>query len=119
MKITDKPIKDEVVNVKSVQQETSLQLDNRFIMHKGHTLFEINTKTLEVKPAEFEVLPAQFKQPIVDYKGKHILRRFGDIQRNAVSVKKVVKKENCIYVPGLNKENVMRKLGIEKVLSKK
>src|SRR5690606_990954 len=59
--------------------------------HPGHTLFELDLGTGDIKPAEIEATVE------LDQNMKHITR------------KKVVKRSNCLYCMALNKKNAMKK----------
>ncbi len=56
--------------------------------YKGHTLFEINTGTGVIIPAVYEAVVSQF---------------------NGVKRKKVLVKENCLYISCLNKKSAAKK----------
>ena len=62
--------------------------------HKGHSLFEINLETEDIKIAEFTEIKAEIKK--LDDK-THEIR------------KKVIIKPNCIYISALNIQNAAKK----------
>lgn len=64
-------------------------------MPKSHTLFEFNKQTLEITKAVFESQSVNFE----DVKSGKVINR-----------KKLVVKEDCIYIPALNVKNVIKKL---------
>jgi len=89
--------KDQIQNVKQVEVQKQIHLQNRFIPQKGHTLFEVNKVTMQVVKAEFEeVKDAPFE----------IKKRLAPI-----TTKKVIMRENCIYISALNIKNCFKKLG--------
>lgn len=98
MKETQSIPKDKIENVRQVEVQKQLQLHNRFIPQKGHTLFEVNKVTGEVVKAEFEeVKDAPFNA------NKNPFRQ--------VTKMRVIRKENCIYISALNIKNCFKKLG--------
>ena len=54
---------DKIVIVKQAEQEKQLKLVGRGKLKKGHTMYEVNLKTGEVKAAKFE-------EGIARYRGK-------------------------------------------------
>lgn len=70
--------------------------------HKsGHTLFSINTKTGEVKPAEF------MTDDVITWEKAVNVYRGGSIPM------KVLVEKDCVYIEALNKENAMKKYNKE------
>ena len=72
----------------SVEQEQKKELKymGSTVVHPGHTLFEVNLQTSEIRPAEFDTV------------------EFG-------TGRKVVKvKQDHYYISALNKKNVAKKL---------
>lgn len=97
MKETDNIQKDQIENVKQVEVQKQLQLHDRRIPKKGHTLFEINKITGQVVKAELvELKEVPFE------KAKRL---------QPIATHKVIMKENCFYVSALNIKNLFRKLG--------
>lgn len=90
MKEFEKPIPqiEEIEIVDQNQQEKQLVIGN-VIMHKGHTMFEINCSTGEIAPVKFESTNANFVS--------------GAVKR------KITIKPNCLYVPCLNLRNAQKK----------
>ena len=84
--------KIEIVGQKEVPIE--IQFIGSKTLKPGHTCFEINFSSGEIKPADFEAYYLMDKQAI------------GGVKR----IKKVVIKENCYYTNSLNKKNVMKQL---------
>ncbi|MBC7845537.1 MAG: hypothetical protein H7Y10_03495 [Flavobacterium sp.] len=96
MKETQYTPKDKIENVRQVEVQKQLKLHHRETIKKGHTLFEINTATREVKKAEYETVnDAPYSKS-----------RFA-----AVTKQRVIIRENCVYKSALNIENLFRKLG--------
>lgn len=85
-----------------IQQKKKQQKEHKLIgsirHHPGLTLFSVNIKTEEVKPAEFvkESL-ITWNQAVMQSKGK------GNITR------KIVVEKDCIYIEALNKGNALKK----------
>ncbi|MGG5486265.1 hypothetical protein [Gaetbulibacter sp. PBL-D1] len=113
-----KPNTDKVENVRQVQQETSETLIGSKRIHKGHTLFEVNVKEQTIVEAQFEECEASYEKAANIDKPKGFgvqTNRTGTLKRvilDAIepSRKKVIKKENCIYISALNKKNLLKKL---------
>lgn len=80
-------VKDKVVIVGQKEIE-KLKLQGTIRPQKGHTLFELNLKTKEIKPAQFEEIYYQ-----------------SDMKK-----KKVIMQHDCIYISALNEKNALRKL---------
>lgn len=98
MKETENLKSDKIEIVKEVEVKKGIQLIGSFKPKKGHTLFEVNMVTGEVKKAEYEVDTA-----IHFNKAKAI--------KQAGTRSKVIVKENCTYHAALNVQNLFRKLG--------
>lgn len=93
MKIAhSKTEKDKVINVRQTEHEKQ-KLLNRIRPHKGHTLFEYNIETNEIKKAKIEA--------VLEYPEATGLKK---VQ------KKVVAQRNCLYVSALNEKNAIKKL---------
>ena len=86
--------KDKVEITKQQQAEIQNVFDSRITPQKNHTLFEINLVLKTIEIAEFDEIP-----PI-----KYIEAMRGNI----VAKKKVTKKENCVYISALNKNNILK-----------
>lgn len=96
MKETQSIPKDKIENVRQVEVQKQVALHHREILKKGHTLFEINTVTREVKKAEYEAVNDV---------------PFGKKRFAAVTKQRVIIRENCVYKSALNVKNLFRKLG--------
>lgn len=64
--------------------------------HKGHTLWEINLNTGDVKPAKFVQVDME-------------LTRLGQSPNLQTVRKKVITNPNCIYISALNIQNAAKK----------
>ncbi len=74
------------------QKEKKHELIGQIIPHEGHTLFEINTKTKEIKEAQFSMIE------------KNIAHNTFNIKQ----VKQVIVNEDCVYISALNKKNAIK-----------
>lgn len=90
MKETQPHLQDQVKIEVPAQHQKKLQLLSRKHFKKGHTLFEFNFKENTIKKLVFE------EDKLVSFDGKK--------QKH----KKVVIKENCVYIPALNVKNAIR-----------
>jgi hypothetical protein len=90
--------KDTQPKIEITQQQEKkyeLKFDSKIIPHKGHTLYEINTETMEIKQAEYIVQDVTF-----DPKW---------IKSNLSTNKKIVKASGMIYISALNKKSALKK----------
>ena len=95
MKFENKQPSPEEIKVHAQKQiEKQHKLIQSLTPYKGHTLFEINCTTGEIVEPEYEVEAIDF---IAAAKGNIAKRR------------KVIIKENCLYVSCLNKTNARKK----------
>jgi hypothetical protein len=86
--------KDKVEIVKQQQAEIQKVLDSTIRPSKGHTLFEVNLTDNTIQKAVFDELP---------------YIKWEDALKGHISTQsKVTRKENCIYVSALNKNNVLK-----------
>ena len=83
--IQDSPDKLQVVQQVPVRTETMV---DSITPHKGHTLFEIDCSTGNIVAANFEEIDGLFS---------------GGVR------KKVIVKENCLYISCLNKKSALKK----------
>ena len=86
--------KDKIEIVKQQQAEIQKVLDSTLKPSKGHTLFEINLIDNTIEIAKFDELPNVKWEDAI--KGKISVQR------------KITKKQNCIYISALNKNNVLK-----------
>jgi hypothetical protein len=89
------------ISVKKKQQIEYVPLGN-IRKQNGHTLFEINTLTGEIKEAEYKQMSATY-----------------DLKTGMSSNKKgeLITDKNCIYIPALNKVNALKKYNNSKIQS--
>lgn len=87
--------KDKVEITKQQQAEIQKVFDSRIKPHENHTLFEFDLKTKEIRLTKIEPESKEI------HWNKAVK---GDFLQNKI----VMKKENCIYISSLNKENVIK-----------
>ena len=98
MKLSDfekDKVKDKIEITKQ-QAEIQKIFDSRIKPHENHILFEFDLKTKEIRLSVFEpeIKEIHWNDAVnFDFKKKN---------------KKVLKKENCIYISALNKENCIK-----------
>lgn len=109
MKETEIKQKDQVVITKQAQQEKQLKLVGRIRPHKGHTIFEVDLGTGEVKKAEFEDAVAKYNPKTEGRSLRAHVERFDTLASNPV-IRKIKVNPNCIYVSALNVNSLMKKL---------
>jgi hypothetical protein len=95
MKELQKKESDKIENVKQTKQETQFNKIGSLKPKKNHKLFEINISEKTIVLAEFQKLDTAIKW---EYAVK------GLISVN----KKVMIKENCLYISAMNKKNVIK-----------
>ena len=89
-------VKDKIEITKQQQAEIQKVFDSRITPHENHILFEFDLKTREIRLAIFEpeIKEIHWNDAINgNFKKKN---------------KKVIKKDNCIYISSLNKENCIK-----------
>lgn len=94
MKETDIPVKDKIEITKQQQAEKQKILHSKIIPHENHTLFEVDLSIKEIRLAVFDELPA--------------IKWEDALKRKVSAIKKVTKKDNCIYISALNKKNALK-----------
>ena len=88
--------KDKVEITKQQQAEIQLVFDSKITPHENHTLFEFDLKNKTIVLANFEpeIKEIHWNDAVNgNYKKKN---------------KKVIKKQNCIYISSLNKVNCVK-----------
>lgn len=88
------PLKEEINITAQKQQEKQLKLVGRMRPQPGQKVFEINCSTGECEEAQFEKVAVNFETAAK-----------GDLSPR----KKIMARENCVYVVALNKANAIRK----------
>lgn len=101
MKEIETRIKEQVKFSKEIKQEKQTFLVNSIHPHEGHKCFEYNVVTKELKGAEFMEVAISFEAA-----------QMGEIAPK----RKVMTKENCIYLTALNEKNAVKKLKILKLI---
>jgi hypothetical protein len=89
---------DEVAIVKQVQQKKKREHVGQIIPHEGHSIFEFNKVTYELRKAKFEYGSIMMTG---NSKGVTTTRTGG---------KTVIVKENCYYLSSLNVKNAVKKI---------
>lgn len=85
-------VSKEIKAVKPIQKQT--ELIDTLLPQKGHKCFEINRSTGEINEAVFKTEDVVFRMSTVLH---------GSVQ------KKLVVKENHVYITALNKQNALKK----------
>lgn len=83
--------------------EKKPNLIGKITLQKGQRIFEYNRQTKEIIEASFEFLPLNYKEVKTNnlaYYAHH---------KNQ-STKKILVNPNCVYIPSLNKKNVIKAL---------
>lgn len=88
--------KDKIEIVNQTQIEKQKRLIGQIQLRRGHRLFEVNTKTGEVKEAYYDT------KDFVIGKDKKLNKK------KSLNINK-----DCVYIGALNKKNVYKKLGIK------
>ena len=106
--------KEKIEFLKQQQEELTKVLQYKIVPHENHTLFEINIKedTIEV---------AEIAPPNTEITWAEALDRFFNKRHKKVNIfnagtttrSQVLKKEGCIYISALNKENAIKILNRE------
>lgn len=94
MKETDIPVKHKIEITKQQQADTQKILHSKIIPHENHALFEVDLSIKEIRLAVFDELPA--------------IKWEDALKRKVSAIKKVTKKDNCIYISALNKKNALK-----------
>lgn len=94
MKETDIPVKDKIEITKQQEADTQKILHSKIIPHENHTLFEVDLSIKEIRLAVFDELPS--------------IKWEDALKRKVSAIKKVTKKDNCIYISALNKKNALK-----------
>jgi len=94
MKETEIKHKEPTENVKQTQHEIKTEFMGTLYPKRGHTLFEVNVDEQTIEKASFDAPP--------------ILKYEDAMQRNISTSKKLTRKLGCLYIPALNKKNVIK-----------
>lgn len=98
MKETNQKVATEQVSNKEVEQKKELKKVGVMRPHKNHTLFEFNKSTGIVRKAKFDN----------EHELNHV--RLSEFLKPISVNKKVLIKEDCIYIPALNLKNAIKKI---------
>ena len=79
---------------KNNQQETELILNGVISPKRGHTLWEINETTMEIKQAKFNS-----KKDISFHKA---------VRKDYSGINDLIINDGCVYIAALNKQNALR-----------
>lgn len=98
-----KVVKDvEIVSKKQDVKEHKAELTlGSMNLRKGHTLYEYDVVSTELKPAEFE------KGVSADFEDAHAKLETGEKFNKK---RRIIKKRGCIYVSALNEKNAYKKI---------
>lgn len=109
------PEKDKIEIVTQKEIDKKQSIIGRIKSIKGHTIFEVNIVEHTIKKAVFEEDLAVY--PKEKYKSEGIgIQTYKDgskkmvIDKLPIRSRKLIKKENCIYVSALNRKNLIKKL---------
>lgn len=93
MKKTEPKQQDTIEIVKQAKKDIQKQLIGRVMPKKNHTLFEVDLKEKTIVEAKFE--------------SKKIIS-FEEAKQGKKENKSVLVKKDCLYIPALNKKNVIK-----------
>lgn len=86
-------VKDKVEVSTKMQQETQRVLVGRIMPQRGHTVFEVNLEKGTIVPAEYD---------------EQVLKLDLNTFKAPQKKRSLTKKEHCLYIPALNKKNVVK-----------
>lgn len=101
--------KDKIEITKQQQAEIQKVLDSKIIPHENHTLFEVDLKELTIRQAEY--LPPKTTLHWWEALEMFYNRKFKTVSLDSpttITKSELVRKENCLYIPALNKRNVKK-----------
>ena len=100
---------DKIEIVKQQQKKQTLLLQKKTILHKGHSVFEYNRITNKVVLADYEPPKEVIHwQQAYDNYHKKVTNKIDIFNAQTRTISKVIKRENCVYIPALNKKNVIK-----------
>lgn len=84
----------------SVKKQVQIEYlpDGKLRPYAGHTLFEIDTKTLEVLEAEYKM------EAVIDW-----FQAVAEMANPVRSTKEVIKRKGCVYISALNAEKALER----------
>jgi hypothetical protein len=100
MKEIENPLdhKEEIEVVAQKQQEKQFKLIGQMRPQNGQKVFEVNCTSGECNEAQFQTVAVNF---ITAAKGDNSAK------------KKIIAKENCMYIVALNKKNALKKFFLQ------
>jgi len=100
---------DKIEIVKQQQKKQTLVLQKKVVLQNGHSIFEFNINTRQIVLADYEPPRETIHyQEALDMYHKKITSKIDIFNAQTKTVSKVIQKENCIYIPALNKKNVIK-----------
>jgi hypothetical protein len=102
-------LSDKIENVKQQKVEIQTILDSRVKPQKNHTLFEVDLKQKTIEVAEF--LPPKTLitwNEACEMYFKKVIKKIDINNSQNITKATLIKKENCVYVSSLNRENVIK-----------
>lgn len=94
MKLKKENSDSEKIVIEKNQHEHKLRLEKSIKPHKNHKIYEFNTKTKQLYVAEF------MDTPIITWENA--------VAKKFPIYRKILKKENCIYISALNEKNAYK-----------
>lgn len=100
---------DKIENLKQQKIEIQTVLDSRIKPQKNHILFEVDLKQRTIQIAEF-LPPKTLITWDEAYKMyfKKVIKKLDLNNSQGITKASLVRKENCVYVSSLNRENVVK-----------
>lgn len=102
-------VKDKIEITKQQQAEIQKVLDSKIIPHKNHKVFEVNLKDGTIKEAEY--VPPQttiYWWEALEIYHKKKIKTVNLNSPQTITKSEIIRKENCLYIPALNKKNVIK-----------
>jgi phytoene/squalene synthetase len=93
MKETELNQSDKMEITKQAKKDIQRILDGRIQPHKNHTIFEVNLTKKTIEKAKFD---------------RNLTITFSDAMQQKKENKSISKKQDCIYIPALNRKNVLK-----------
>lgn len=93
MKETELKQSDKIEITKQAKKDIQRILDSRMKPHKNHTIFEVNLVEKTIEEAKFD---------------RNLTITFSDAMQQKRENKSISKKQDCIYIPALNRKNVLK-----------
>lgn len=101
--------KDKLEQVKQKVQEIQTVFDSKIKPKKNHILFEINLIDQTIEKAQY--IPPKdtiFWHEALTMYYNVSFNKINLFDAKTITKSKIIKKENCIYISALNKENVLK-----------